>query len=178
MHGGNAGTATTSTFVKEVIMATPRSLTTRPRPSVRYSLGTPAGFGNLFQEVEQLLQQPFGAFDAARMGAAQPYPVDLYETAEHVVLEMAVPGVRPDQLDVSLEGRQLTIHGTVAEVPEDDQRRYWLQGIPRGEFTRTVTVPSGVDADAIQAHVEQGLLTLTMPKVAEAKARKIAITAG
>src|SRR5690606_6817170 len=159
-------------------MAAARTLSTRPRPIGRYSLGTPANLGNLFQEVEQLLQQPLGMLDASRFNGTQLYPVDLYETAENVVLEMAVPGVRADELDVSLEGRQLPIHGTVAEVPEDDQRRYWLQGIPRGEFTRTVTVPSGVDVDNIQAHVDQGLLTLTMPKVAEAKARKIAITAG
>ncbi|MFO7546612.1 MAG: Hsp20/alpha crystallin family protein [Trueperaceae bacterium] len=159
-------------------MAVARTLTTRPRQTSRYSLGTPTSFGNLFQEVEQLLQQPLGMLDAGRLDGTQFYPVDLYETAENVVLEMAVPGVRADQLDVSLEGRQLTIRGSVAEVPEDDQRRYWLQGIPRGEFTRTVTVPSGVDVDNIQARVDQGLLTLTMPKVAEAKSRKIAITAG
>jgi len=163
---------------KEVNMAVARSLTTRPRPVARYSLGTPANLGNLFQEVEQLLQQPLGMFEAGRFSGTQLYPVDLYETPENVVLEMAVPGVRPDELDVSLEGRQLTIRGTVAELPEDDQRRYWLQGIPRGEFTRSVTVPSGVDVDNIHAHVDQGLLTLTMPKVAEAKARKIAITGG
>jgi len=85
--------------------------------------------------------------------------------------------VSPEDLDLSLEGRQVTIRGRSAET-EDEGRRYWLRGMPRGEFSRTVTVPSGIDANGIEANVEQGVLTLRMPKVPEAVARKIAIGSG
>jgi HSP20 family protein len=107
--------------------------------------------------------------------AQASYPLDLYETEESIVLEMAVPGVRVEDLDISIEGRQLSIQGTLPEAEEAEGRRYWLQSIPRGRFTRTLALPVAVEADNIQAHAHDGLLVLTMPKVAEARARKIAI---
>lgn len=145
----------------------------RNRPVARY-LAPSGGMDDLFQQFESLLQPMTGRGDG---GIFNPYPIDLYEDGDDVVLEMAVPGLRPDQLDISLEGRQLSIHGTLPEVEESEEgnRRYWSRGIMRGEFQRTVTVPAGVDAEHIVARVNQGLLTLTMPKAVEAKARKIAI---
>jgi HSP20 family protein len=103
------------------------------------------------------------------------YPMDLFETDEELVLEFAVPGLQADDLDISVEGRQLTVRATLPKLPDDEKRRYWLQAIPRGAITRTVRLPSGVDTDAIAAHVHFGMLELRMPKVAEAKVRKVAI---
>jgi HSP20 family protein len=100
--------------------------------------------------------------------------LDLYETEEQVVLEMAVPGIKTEDLDISAEGRQLTIKGKYPTV-EDSNRRYWVQGIAKGDFNRTVTLPAHVQLDNVQAQVRDGILSLTMPKVAEAKVKKIAI---
>lgn len=155
-----------------------RYLSTRSRPMRRWQLGE--DLGDVFSQMERLISQPMisgrTAFEAG------PYPIDLYETDEAVVLEMAVPGISHEQLDISIEGRQLTIHGVLPEVEDEEdeathqaERRYWVRSIPRGEFQRTVTIPSGVNADEIDAAVNQGLLTLTMPKATEAKARKISI---
>jgi HSP20 family protein len=130
---------------------------------------------DFFQQFESLLQPVSSRAEGALF--ANPYPIDLYEDGDNVVLEMAVPGLRPEQLDISLEGRQLSIRGTLPETDEseDGGRRYWSKAIVRGEFQRNVTVPAGVDPERITARVDQGLLILTMPKAAEAKARKIAI---
>lgn len=106
---------------------------------------------------------------------AEGYPVDLFETGDEVVLEMAVPGISVDDLDISIEGRQLSIRGALPNRSSED-RRYWLQSIPRGEFQRTVTLPASVEIDKVNAQVQGGLLVLTMPKVAAAKARKIPIS--
>lgn len=132
----------------------------------------------LFDEFDRLFEHmgtPWNGREVADLTYA--YPVDLFETDDALVLEMAVPGVRHEDLDVSVEGRQLTLR---ARVPEqnDQQRRYWMQGIPRGEIGRNVKLPASVDVDNIQARVHDGLLTLTMPKVAEAQVRKIAIENG
>lgn len=156
------------------IMALVKSSNARPRPSMRY-LAPTGGVDDIFQQFESLLQPFTGRTDSGIF--ANPYPVDLYEDGDNVVLEMAVPGLKPDQLDISLEGRQLTIRGTLPEIDEAEGngRRYWSRGIMRGEFQRTVTIPAGVDPERINARVDQGLLVLTMPKAAEAKARKIAI---
>jgi HSP20 family protein len=123
-------------------------------------------FGRLF---EDLGAAPFGRADSVT------YPMDLYETDEALVLELAVPGLQADDLDISVEGRQLTVRATLPTTPDGEQRRYWLQTIPRGAFTRTVRLPSGVDTEHIQAHVHFGMLELRMPKVEEAKVRKVAI---
>ena len=120
-------------------------------------------------------------FDLAQ-GTTPPTPAgpdvatDLYETDEAWVLEMAVPGLAADDLDVALENRDLTVR---ADLPahEGDDRRYWRRGLPRGTLSRTFRLPDGVDADAVAARVHDGLLTLTLPKVSEAKVKKIAIDA-
>lgn len=105
----------------------------------------------------------------------ESHPFDLYETDEALVLQMAVPGSSADDLDLSIESRQLTVRASLADDQAED-RRYWAQGIPRGETTRSIKLPATVDADAIEARVDNGLLTLTMPKVQEAKVKKIAIS--
>ncbi len=148
------------------------------RPVARY-IAPMGGMDDFFQQFENMLQ-PFAPRGEAGYFPT-PFPLDLYESGDDVVLEMAVPGLKPDQLDISLEGRQLSIRGTVPEVEESDGegggRRYWSRGIVRGEFQRTVTIPAGVDPEKITARVEQGLLVLTMPKAIEAKARRIAVQA-
>jgi len=130
--------------------------------------------GNVFQELEQLLQ-PLDAAGVNRGAIGAYHPIDLYETDEAVVMQMAVPGIAAEDLDISIEGRQLSIRGSSEAEVEKTDRRYWLKGIALGEFSRSVTVPSGIDANAIDAKVDQGILTVTMPKAPEALSRKIAV---
>lgn len=137
----------------------------------------PASLGNVFQELEQLLQ-PLDAAGVNRGSVGTYHPVDLYETDEAVVLQMLVPGVAAEDIDISIEGRQLSIRGGAEAEVEKSDRRYWLKGIAHGEFSRTVTVPTGIDSGAIDAKVVDGILTVTMPKVPEALARKIAVGNG
>lgn len=101
--------------------------------------------------------------------------MDLYETDDALVLELAVPGLSAEALDVSVEGRRLTVRGELPAGSEDEGRRYFLRSLPRGAFARTVRLPSNVDTDAIAAQVQAGLLTLRMPKAAGSKSRKIEI---
>jgi len=103
-------------------------------------------------------------------------PMDLYETDDALVLELAVPGLTASDLDVSIEGRDLTIRADVA-TPETEGRRYWTRTIPRGQTTRSLKLPNSVDVDRVEARVQDGLLILTMPKVNEAKVKKIEIQA-
>lgn len=142
-------------------------------------------FGELFGDVDRLFGQTASPM-LGQVGQTSAYPVDIYETEGDLVLEMAVPGVKVEHLDISIEGRQLSIRGTLPEhgdangenAQSGPQRRYWLQSIPRGQFSRSVTLPSAVETDKIEARVNDGLLVLTMPKVAEARARRISINHG
>lgn len=163
-----------------------KHLSTRTRPNRRWNF-VDSDLDDMFGQMERMLQLPLMHTMTQQRGQGSSrgnFPIDLYETSDEVVLVMAVPGMRADQLDVSLEGRQLTIRGTLpgdsGETGEDgseEERNYWVRAIPRGEFQRIVTVPAGVDADSIHATVDQGLLTLTLPKASEAKARKIDVKA-
>jgi len=155
-------------------MAIVRAQSARPVPTRGWDLSSPA---SLFEEFNHLFEQ-LGAPAFGSAGWANSYPADLYETGDNIVLEMAVPGVQVQDLDVSIEGRQLTISGTFPNFSENEERRYWLQTIPRGQFSRTVSLPAGVDVDSVDARVHEGLLTLTLPKAASARSRKIEITNG
>ena len=128
-----------------------------------------------FSAIDRLFQD-LGGSVGSRADAL--YPMDLFETDDALVIELAVPGVQADDLDISIEGRQLTIRASLPAIPDDEQRRYWLQAIPRGAFTRTVRLPANVDTDAVQANVHDGMLVLRLAKAAEAKVRKVAIERG
>jgi HSP20 family protein len=123
---------------------------------------------DLFEGFERL-------FDDVARADAQGLAMDFYENEEALVLELAVPGATASAIDVSVEGRQVTVRAELPPVPEGEARRYWLRTLPRGAFSRTVRLPVGVDVDGIEARVQNGLLVLRMPKAAEAKVRKLEI---
>lgn len=133
-----------------------------------------------------LMSSPVRDFDrlfselATPLTAQSAYAADLYETEDKLVLEMVVPGLTAKQLDISVEDGQLIVKGSAVEETKDqnEERRYWLQSISRNEFSRSLKLPKSVDVDAIHADVQDGILTLTMPKAAEAKVRKIEIGNG
>jgi HSP20 family protein len=125
------------------------------------------------QGTEDLFERLFDDFLPSRAEAA--VAMDLYETDDAIILELGVPGLSKDRLDVSVEGRQLTVRAELPTPPEDESRRYWMRTLPRGAFTRSVRLPVGVDTENIDARVHTGMLTLRMPKAAEAKVRKVDI---
>lgn len=148
---------------------------TRPSAMGNWNLANSSPVAALLGDFDQLFNELTTPL-YSRAQWAQGYPVDLFETGEEVILEMAVPGIKVDDLDISIEGRQLSIRGVLSNAAGDD-RRYWLQSIPRGEFQRSITLPTSVEIDHVTAQVQDGLLLLRMPKVAAAKARRIAISA-
>lgn len=148
----------------------------RTRPIGSWDLATARPLSSLFNDFDQLFNE-LATPPYSRSQWAQGYPADLYETGEEIVLEMAVPGINVDDLDISIEGRQLTIRGALPNMGGED-RRYWLQSIPRGEFHRTVNLPVNVEVEEVRAAIQNGLLVLRMPKVAAARARRITIDHG
>lgn len=101
--------------------------------------------------------------------------IDVYETREAVVVKATVPGVKPEDIDVSIEGNVLALKGEFKEEKEVKKENYVRQERWTGRFTRTVEIPSSVDADKAQAVFESGVLTLTLPKREEVKAKTIKI---
>jgi HSP20 family protein len=131
---------------------------------------------SLLEEANRLFEEVLGEF--GRPVTTHVAPADLYETDEALILEMAAPGLTPEDLEVSLAGNKLTVRGQVKPVGVDGEakpRRYYLQEIPHGSFVRTFNLPVEVKADEAKAEFRHGILRLIMPKVAEARAKRIPV---
>lgn len=103
--------------------------------------------------------------------------LDLYETGENVMVRLAVPGLDAEHLSVHLAGRMLHISG---EIPMEEREgvsreNSHFRQIFSGKFERTVTLPCEVQQDKIQAVLENGILTLTLPKAEQYQARAIPV---
>lgn len=104
-------------------------------------------------------------------------PLDVYETADALVVKAALPGVTPDEIEVTVTGDVLTIAATFKEERESQSSGYIYQELRRGAVSRTLTLPADVDADAASATFEHGMLTLRIPKIERAKPRQIRVAA-
>jgi HSP20 family protein len=100
-------------------------------------------------------------------------PLDAYVTDDEIVVQVAVPGVSPDDVEITFEGNTLTVKGEVAGYEED--RNYLFAERFHGQFSRTLRIDIPVDADKIEAAFDNGLLTVTLPKAEAVKPRAIKV---
>ena len=115
-----------------------------------------------------------GTFPAEATGVAAP--VDVYETDNNIVLKAAVPGLKPDDIDVTITGEVLTIKGEYKQEEKTERRNYIHQERRYGSFCRQLTLPTAVDTTKVSAVFEDGVLTLEMPKREEVKPKSVKIT--
>ncbi len=101
-------------------------------------------------------------------------PLDLLENDNSFVIRAVVPGVAPDQLDITAQGKTLTIRARQA-VEQQEDVHYLLKERVGNEWFRAVELPGTFDADQIEAKLEHGILYLTLPKTPESKPHRIAI---
>ena len=113
---------------------------------------------------------------ASRSGVTFTPRFDIWEDESQYVLSGDLPGVTPEGLDIRFENHELAIWGKVA--PRGPQGQYWTCEYGVGDYYRSFTVGDTVDAQAISAELKDGVLTVTLPKKAEARARKIAVKSG
>lgn len=100
-------------------------------------------------------------------------PVDVYSTADELVLKASVPGVDPESVEITIEGDALTIRGqTLAPLENVD---YYIQERRHGPFGRTLTLNVAVETDQAEATFENGELTLIIPKAKEARPKVIKV---
>lgn len=102
-------------------------------------------------------------------------PIDMYQTDKELVVKTSIPGVKPEDIDISVVGDTLTIKGERKAEEETKRENYFYRERSYGTFSRSVTLPVPVEADKAEAKFEHGVLTLTLPKAETAKAKKIPI---
>ena len=125
--------------------------------------------------LEESVVRPRGTWDGGSPNRSIKVPMDIYSTTEEIVLITSLPGLSPDEVDVSIEGDTLTIRGEF-QAPLDNVD-YMFQERAYGPFARSLTLNVPVDVDKVEAVFEDGVLTLTLPKVEEAKPKTIKVTA-
>ena len=107
---------------------------------------------------------------------AMPMALDVYATDEQVVILAAVPGMRPEDLDLTIHENTVMISGKIANVTESEETKgatWYVHELWSGDVRRSLTLPFPVDSDRADARFEQGILRVTLPKAASAKPRKI-----
>jgi HSP20 family protein len=104
--------------------------------------------------------------------------MDLVETEEHFVLRADLPGLSENDVKVELEDNVLTISGERQHEQEVKKGGYYRIERASGTFARTLTLPEGVDAEAVEASFDKGVLEVRIPKPEERKPRRVAITVG
>jgi HSP20 family protein len=101
--------------------------------------------------------------------------LDVVENEDQYQVKASLPGIDPEDLEITFEDKRLTIKGEVKEEDEINEPHYHLRERRYGNFNRTIKLPSGIASDKIEAHYDKGVLTLHLPKVEEAKPKKITI---
>jgi len=131
----------------------------------------------LREAMDRLFEDSF--IPARRRGAEErsaglTLPLDAYVTPDEIVILASMPGIKPDTVEITIEGDTLTIKG---ERPAPlENVNYVLQERAYGKFQRTLNINVPVDADKTEAKFDNGLLTLTIPKAAAIKPRTISVT--
>jgi HSP20 family protein len=102
-------------------------------------------------------------------------PIDMHQTADEVVVKASVPGLKPEEVDISITGDTLTIKGEHKEEKEVEEENYIYKERRYGTFSRSMLIPVKVKSDKAEAVFEDGVLTLTLPKAEEVKPRQIKV---
>jgi HSP20 family protein len=102
-------------------------------------------------------------------------PVDMYQTANDVVIKASLPGVEPDEIDISITEGMVNIKGEHKEETEVKEDNYFRKEHRYGSFSRTVAIPVAVKTDKAEAVFDKGMLTLTLPKSEKEKPKQIKV---
>jgi HSP20 family protein len=105
-------------------------------------------------------------------------PLDVVQEGDNIVVKANVPGVSPEDIDVSIENDVLTIKGHTKEEREHQEGDYLMRERRAGSFYRALRLPDTVDSDKAQPHYEHGVLSITFPRMESKKAKRLQITRG
>ena len=122
---------------------------------------------------ESYIQPRF--MSSVREGVMGQFALDVIENESGFIVKASVPGFKPDEIESTVIGDTLTIKGQSKAETLSEKENYLLQERRYGSFQRSISLPVGVQADQAQADFEDGVLTLTLPKIEAAKPKQIKV---
>ncbi len=118
-----------------------------------------------FNEFERLMERPMH----------RGLPLDVTENEEGYVVKASVAGINPEDVEITIEENVLSIKGEFSQEDETEEENYLMRERHTGSFGRGIRFPVEVNADAVDANYENGVLTLNVPKVEEIKPKRVEI---
>ena len=116
--------------------------------------------------------RPFTAYSGSELARL---PLDVRSTADALLVEAQLPGVKPDDVEITVENGTLTIRADDRSERTDEQGDWLVREISRGSTMRAVTLPGGLEADRAEATFEHGVLRLRIPRAEQVKPRQIQV---
>lgn len=135
-----------------------------------------AEMASLRETVDRLFEDP----RTWRVNFGNPgnfFPVDVLDTNDEVVVKASLPGVKPDDIDISVTGQVLTLKGEATEEREEKAQNWYRRERRQGSFVRQIQLPTEVDSGRAEALFENGVLRLTLPKADTVKPKTIKVQA-
>jgi HSP20 family protein len=141
----------------------------------------PSPFGELLslrQAMDRLFEDSFVRPGNWGPGDHETFslPLDVATSKDEVVIESALPGIQPDDVDITVENGTLTIRGQTKSERTTGDGNYVVQELRRGTFSRSVALPAGLEPEKAVATFENGMLTLRIPRSEQVKPRQIRIS--
>ncbi|NPV42106.1 MAG: Hsp20/alpha crystallin family protein [Anaerolineae bacterium] len=132
------------------------------------------------------IRTPYGRFPRYRFAERFPgnwdmqesevfFPVDVKEVDDEFIISAMLPGLKPEDVEIQISNENVSLKGEFKNEI-DEKSTYILQERPSGKFCRTVTLPDVLNASKAEAKMENGILTLSIPKAEEAKPKTIKVT--
>jgi HSP20 family protein len=133
--------------------------------------------GSLQNEMNRLFNTVFDTPSPSNAGTLRRWmpAMDLVESGDHFVLRADLPGMSEEDVKIEFEDGTLTVSGERKAEHEEKEEGYYRVERAFGSFSRTLTLPKGIDADAVSASFDRGVLEIRIPKPEESKPRRIEI---
>jgi len=133
---------------------------------------TPMNPANLFNEFDRLFERP-----SARSASEWSIALDVAETDAAYLVKATVPGINPDEMEITLEDDVLSLKGELQRDEEVEEAKYHVRERRYGAFSRSIRFPMAVNGDAVEATYTNGVLSLNIPKAEAVKPKRITINA-
>ncbi len=127
---------------------------------------------SLFDEIEELAREAWGSWQPVVF----PH-TEMYEEKDELVMKVELPGIKKEDLDITLDGDRLTIKAEKKQEEVAEDATYHARERYYGQYSRSALLPFHVDGDKISATLENGVLEIRLPKAEQAKARQIEVKA-
>jgi HSP20 family protein len=132
---------------------------------------------SLRQHLERLFQDDFFRPLAQGTGDQGWFPIDVADRDDHIEVKAELPGLKPEEFSVRVQGDLLTVRGERKEESERKEDNYVVRERRSGSFARSIRLPATVNSEKATAGYKDGVLTLTLPKVEQSRTQEIKVTA-